>query len=130
MPIDPLSSSSALLAALRAEVAGKAERSARQKATQSAMPAERAVDARKRDAAALRSELAKIVKGVSSADSEALNAVRPKVVRAILLWEFGPELREYSEWQPMLDTLVRTLEANDQHRDAFTRLVRELQMRR
>jgi hypothetical protein len=74
----------------------------------------------------LRREVADILKGIAPDDQAALDAARPRVVRAVLLWEFGPELREHSQWQPMLDTLVRTLESSEEHRAQFSALIAEL----
>lgn len=127
MSIERLSSTSALIAALRAEITRKSDRSARKGSAPAASKARQGDEAKRRDVNALRRELVEIVKGISSNDHDAMNAARPRVIRAVLLWEFGSELREYSEWQPMLDTLVQTLEGNERHRDEFARLVRELQ---
>lgn len=126
MPIDPLSSSSPLIAALRAEISRKSGKISRQDSTE-APPGSAGTARKPRDVNALRRELAEILKDVSPNDEDALNAVRPRVVRAVLLWEFGAELREHREWQPILDRLVDTLQRNERHRDDFARLVRELQ---
>jgi hypothetical protein len=40
-----------------------------------------------------------------------VQAVRPRVFRAILLWEFGAGLREHPEWQPMLESITSNLAA-------------------
>lgn len=121
MPIDRLSSTSSLLAALRAELAKKKDgRAAAAPAPSGDLPAAR------RDAAVLRRELAAIARAVPDGDAAALDAARPRVVRAILLWEFGQELRGHAEWHSMVDTLVAALEADPRHRDDLARLVREL----
>lgn len=124
MSIDRLSSTSSLLAALRAEVVRKKELSS--PATASRQPDTVRTPA-ERDPNVLRAQLADIVKGVAHDDEAAMNAARTRVVRAVLLWEFGAEIREFSEWQPMLDTIVSTLSNDAQHRDAFAKLVRDLQ---
>jgi hypothetical protein len=126
MAIDGLSSTSALLAALRAEVTKKGERTGKDNAAQTAASIAHTHDPKRHDAAALRRELSEIVKGISPDDDAAMDTARPRVVRAVLLWEFGPALREYSEWQPMLDRLVSTLESSAQHRSQFAGLIREL----
>jgi hypothetical protein len=126
MAIDRLSSAASLIAALRAEVTRKSEKSSRRSSAETASSIQKSHDARRRDAAALRRELAEILKDVSPNDEEAMDAARPRVIRAVLLWEFGPELREYGEWQPMLDTLVRTSEGDQRHRQEFVALIREL----
>lgn len=128
MPIEGLPPTSALLAALQAEVAKKSERESgtRLDGANSSVPADRIVRTKKRDVTALRRELAEIVKGISPDDEAAMDAVRPRVVRAVLLWEFGARLREYAEWQPMLERIVGTLEADAGHRAQFAGFIREL----
>lgn len=123
MAIDRLGPTSPLLSALRAEVT----RSPRPGKPSIAAEAATSEAARQpRDPAILRKELKEIVKGVTPGDEEAMARARVKVVRAVLLWEFGAELREHGEWQPMLDTLVTTLEANEHHHRTFAQLVRDL----
>jgi hypothetical protein len=124
--IDRLSSTANLIAALRAEITRESEK-VRGQSARSATRGERAQSAARHDVAALRRELTEIVKNVSSDDQQAMDSVRPRIIRSVLLWEFGAELREHSEWQPMLDTLVRTLENDNRHREAFAQMVRELQ---
>lgn len=129
MPVDPLSSTSALIAALRAEVTRKSGRSTRGGSSSLVGSATARVNAspqRQQNPAVLRRELAEIANSIPKDDAQALDAARPRVVRAVLLWEFGSQLREYGEWQPMLDRLVQTLESDDKHRQAFARLIDEL----
>lgn len=124
MAIDRLSSTSALIAALRAEATRKSGRpESRSTATASTGTTPQAQQS---DIARLRRELAEILRDVSPDDEQAMDAARPNVVRAVLLWEFGADLREHSEWQPMLATLVRTMEENPQHREQFSAMIREL----
>ena len=120
--IDPLGATTSLLAALRAEVA-RTPRPAKPGAA-AEMVASATVP--RRDAALLRKELKDILKGVVPGDEQAMGSARVRVVRAVLLWEFGPELREHAEWQPMLDTLVSTLDANPAHRQTFLQLIHDL----
>lgn len=123
MSVDRLSSASALIAALRAEVTRKSERGG---SSRPAGTARSAGPSQRPNAAVLRRELTQIANSVPKGDMQALEAARPRVVRAVLLWEFGAELREYGEWQPMLDRLVQTLEKDEKHREAFSRLIDEL----
>lgn len=78
------------------------------------------------DVAALRSQLAELVKDAAIDDPETVRRLRPRLVRAVLLWEFGPALREHADWQPMLETLVATLEADEVQRKNFHNLLIEL----
>lgn len=124
MSIDRLSATSGLIAALRAEISRKSGRTERKAPAEVAAPGR--ASGRQRDVGALRRELAAILENVDESDPQAMDAARPRVVRAVLLWEFGSELREHSQWQPMLDNVAQTLASDDQHRDEFARMIREL----
>jgi hypothetical protein len=124
MAIDKLGSAAGILAILRAEMSQRGER-ARQRPTKQAdllAPAGK----RRGDVQVLRAQLAEIVKSVDARDGEAVRQARPQVVRAILLWEFGPEFREHPDWQPILESIVRTLEAQPSHDVQFRKLVDSL----
>ena len=115
------------MAALRAELGRKPERAGARDATPARAAQADPTRQAPRDPEALRRELADLVRNVSPDDPQALDAVRPHVIRSVLLWEFGHELREHGEWQPMLDRLTQALERNDRHRADFAQMVRDLQ---
>jgi len=124
MAIDKLSSAAGIIAALRAEMSQRNERAGQKpskRAESAATP-----EAAPRDVKVLRKQLAEIVKPVAIGDPAAVRAVRPQVVRAILLWEFGPALREHPEWQPMLESITQNLEGHAQHEAQFLQLLSEL----
>ncbi|MBN7138092.1 hypothetical protein A7A76_03125, partial [Lysobacter enzymogenes] len=79
-----------------------------------------------RDVAALRRELGEIAAQADPDDEASMERARPRVVRAMLLWEFGPGLRDYGEWQPMLDSIVQALDNDEGQRRALAELIREL----
>lgn len=122
MAIDRLSSTSSLIAALRAEVSSRTERAAR---TDSAPAMPRRADSPPK-VADLRRQLVELVRSVPAGDADALLALRPAVVRAVLLWEFGPALREHPDWQPMLETIVGTLASDDRQTHNFLALLEDL----
>lgn len=126
MAIDRLSSTAALIAALRSDTTRKNAASASSGAT--AKTPDRPGTARP-SLAQLRLELAALVKEVALDDAEAVRQVRPRLVKAILLWEFGASLREHPEWKPMMDNIVQTLEADSRQNDQFLALIRELKTR-
>lgn len=125
MSIDRLSSTAALIAALRTRGTRRGEAGARTAKT--AKTDSQAAASRKATVASLRRQLVDLVADVVPGDEEAMHRARGKVVRAILLWEFGPELREHAQWQPMLETLVATLEADPGQRENFASLIADLQ---
>jgi hypothetical protein len=124
MSVERLGPSAAIIAALRAEMARRNERTGNRPGprTDDAEPA----GSPPRDVATLRHSLREIVAGVSTDDAAALAAARPRIVRAILLWEFGPALREHPEWDAMLDSIVETLNRDPQHAAQLARMVAEL----
>jgi hypothetical protein len=123
MPIDKLTSTHGLLAAMRSEVEKRAEKSGKRVPTRSEQTGRAA---RSHDPAALRAQLAELARPVDPADAAAVKAVRPQFVRAILLWEFGPSLREHPEWRPMLESVTQTLETHPPHQAQFQQLLLSL----
>jgi hypothetical protein len=123
MPIDKAGPASPLIAALRAEMSQRKERTG-SATTREAARSQAA--AKPRDPKVLRKQLAEIVAPVSADDPAAVKAVRPQVFRAILLWEFGAGLREHPEWQPMLESITTNLEADPAHEAQFLALISEL----
>jgi hypothetical protein len=123
MPIDKLGQSSGLIAALRAEMGQRTEKAGKKDARRTETPG--AVPA-PRDPKVLRKQLAELIEPVALDDPEAVKAVRPQVFRAILLWEFGPGLREHPDWQPMLESITRNLESNASHQAQFAKLLADL----
>ena len=125
MAIDKLSSASGIIAALRAELSQRAERP--RKRASNWTESEGLFPAASRDVKVLRKQLAEIVRPVATRDRAAVRAVRPQVIRAILLWEFGPAFREHPEWQPMLESIAQNLDSRAPHEVQFARLISELQ---
>ena len=121
MPLDKLGSASGIIAALRAEMSRRSERTTGKTPGKHASP-----PATPRDVRVLRQQLVEIAKGVSLEDPAAIRAARPRVIRAILLWEFGASLRDHPDWQPMMESITTTLERHPQHEGQFLTLLSEL----
>lgn len=127
MTIDRLSSLSAQFAALRAELAKKSGEARRKPSADDAEETSSASVTSRPDSQSLRRLLATLVRDVDVGDAEAVVHVRPKVVKAILLWEFGSSLREHAEWQPMIDTIAHAMEKDERFIHVFNQLIQELQ---
>jgi hypothetical protein len=125
--IDRLSSLSAQIAALRAVMSRKSSESRGVGAADDTDESHVGERAMPRDPDALRKQLVEIVRGVSTEDVEAMKHTRLRVVKAVLLWEFGRELREHEEWQPMIEKIAGSLTMDDGFRSTFNRLIAELQ---
>lgn len=128
MTIDRLSALSAQIAALRAEMSRKSGDTRRKRDADDVDNASLAVQGAKPDPDELRRQLAEIVRGVNVEDADALDHARSRVVKAVLLWEFGQDLREHVEWQPMVETIAGSLTADERFRNAFNRLIVDLQV--
>jgi hypothetical protein len=125
MAIDRLSSTSALIATLRAGVTRTTGQGGQVDETGTS-PARTQASRSRPDVAVLRRQLVDLVRGESIEDPATQSRLRPRVVRAILLWEFGPALREHPEWQPMLEGIVSALEADEGQRTQFAALLADL----
>jgi hypothetical protein len=127
--IDRLSSLSAQIAALRAEMSRKSgeARSAGMRTAEDVVKSPKAQQMVRHDPEALRKQLAEIARGVSTDDAKALERTRMRMVKAVLLWEFGREMREHEEWQPMVEKIASSLALNDDFLSIFNRLISKLQ---
>lgn len=125
MSIDKLGGASGIIAALRAEVGQRSERT--QGKPDSRSQAAAGAPARPRDTVVLRNQLAEIARTVDVRNPEAVRKARPQMVKTILLWEFGPALREHPDWQPMLESILHTLASqSDANETEFTKLIESL----
>ena len=78
------------------------------------------------DRALLRQQIVEIARGLNLDDAKAVVDARLRVIRSVLLWEHGPELREYSQWQHMVDKVDQDLELNGESMHSFRQLMRQL----
>lgn len=124
MGIDKLNPTAAIIAALRAEATPRKDRAGKDGgASTKASPSSSGGPP---DVAVLKRKLAEVANAVDVTDAAAVNAVKPRVVREILLWQFGAELREHPDWQPMLESIVNTLDASPQRQGDFASLLASL----
>lgn len=127
MAIDRLSSTAALIAALRADASRRTEGARRRDRPPEGGRTESPRPSGPRDVDALRRQLVDLVRGKDIHDPDTVRRLRPAVVRQMLLWEFGAELREHPEWQPMFDGIVAALEADPGQVRRFETLLSDLQ---
>lgn len=124
MSIDKLNPAAALLAAMRSDAGLRSERKGKkgaEKATSTLTPG-----GGPRDIAALRRQIAEITRQVDATDPDAVKAVRPRIVREILLWRFGGELREHPDWQPMMEYIVATLDSSTNNAAQLKKIISQL----
>jgi hypothetical protein len=130
MAIDRLNSTAALIAALREDVvarAGGAPRGARV----SQAPAQAGRGSSSPSATQLRRQLVELAQGVDLDDPGAVRHARTRFVRAILVWEFGRDLREHPEWMALTERIDRALDTGGQggKNEMFVTVLRALQSR-
>lgn len=124
MAIDKLGSAQSLLAALRTDAGQRKERAQGKPNT---LTETADASASRKDVSVLRKQMAEIVQSVDVRDADAVRKARPRLVRAVLLWEFGPNLREHPEWQPMLESITSMLEQKGAEGEAeFVALIESL----
>lgn len=127
MSIDRLSPLSALFAAIRLQAIGKKSGAA---VTQTSITTSESGGADKsyqsHDRALLRQQIVEIARGLDLEDAKSVADARLRVIRSVLLWEHGPGLREYSQWQHMIDKVNQDLELNGDSMLSFRQLMSQL----
>lgn len=118
MTIDRSGPTSALIAALRADITRRSERNRRVASVD---------DATHRDSAVLRRELTDLVRSTPTDDPQTRDALQRRVIETVLRWEFGADPASAGDPQPMIEQIARTLQADPRNGEQFARLVRELQ---
>ena len=61
--------------------------------------------------AALRRQLADIAHDTDVRDPLAVRQARTRFIRTVLVWEFGPALREHPEWRTLMESVEASLDA-------------------
>ncbi|MDY4297355.1 MULTISPECIES: hypothetical protein [unclassified Xanthomonas] len=128
MAIDRLSPTAALIAAIRGEAikrGGVGKPGAASKAHTAA--AEQQGRGERPSVAQLRGQLSELVASVAAEDPAAVKRVRPALIRTVLLWQFGPQLRERPQWQQLMERIEQELDRRDPSMQSLSALVRDLQ---
>ena len=123
MTIEKLNSTASLIASLRTDSKITAS-GVRQKPVNAAETSEKAPASG--NIKILREELVNLVKDVDVNDAVAVKLVTPKVIRSILLWQYGPEIREHPEWSPILEAISKSIETHKTSQENFLKLLSEL----
>lgn len=123
MTIEKLNSTASIIASLRTEKKGESKGLGSKPMV---VPENNATPGSKSDIKVLREELANLVKHINIIDADSVKAVTPKIVRSILLWQYGPQLREHPEWTPMLEAISTAIETHKASQENFLKLLSEL----
>jgi hypothetical protein len=108
MSVDRLSSTASLIAALRGDVLRKMEQRPK------AEPSPASQSARQPpQIAQLRVQLVDIARSVDASQPDQVRQARSRMMRSVLLWEFGDDFRNHPEWRPLMDHLEQALDDPD-----------------
>lgn len=129
MPTDRIPPSSSLIETMRAMARDRASGSRHGGKTQatSPSPAEPSAPVRGRRIGELRSRLRELAREVNIADPRSLAEARAPALREILLWEFGNDFRNDSQFLPMVSAITGALDADPSLQQRFIDLMAGLQ---
>lgn len=82
--------------------------------------------AAKHDVQSLRQRLHSLATETDIANEQSMLQARTQVVREILLWEFGNDFRNDSQFMPMVDAIGKTLDADPAFQQRFLELMGDL----
>ena len=124
MAIDRLSSTSALIAALRSDMLRKTEKRPATATTASAATQSRPSAAQ--SPAKLKAQLVAIARDIDLTDPASVRNSRVRLVRAVLLWEYGEAFRDHPDWKPLMDHITEAFEADDAQKQRYMDLLSSL----
>jgi hypothetical protein len=128
MSPDRISSSSPLAETLRALARERTEKAGRGKPTGTDPGNRDHSKVESRPAIGqLRERLSSLVRGVDVGDKLSVSAMRDSALREILLWEFGSNFRNDSQFLPMLEAIGKAMDTDAEYRQRFTDLLVDLQ---
>ena len=126
MAIDRLSSTSALISALRGDMLRKTDKRSPTSSTAQTTESTRKGAEPPKSTAKLRTQLVDIARGVDLGDPLSVQNSRVRLVRSILLWEYGEAFREHPDWKPLLDHITSAFDADDAQKQKYMDLLKVL----
>ncbi|MBD9437284.1 hypothetical protein IB223_14365 [Pseudoxanthomonas sp. PXM03] len=124
--MDRLSSTSALIAALRGDMLRKTEKRPASSPTSRTSQADKGTPTAAKSPAKLRAQLVDIAREVDLTDPASIQNSRVRLVRAVLLWEYGEAFREHPDWKPLMDHIIGTFEVDDAQNQRYMDLLSAL----
>lgn len=121
MPIDRIPPSSSLVETMRLLARDRA--SGNKKVVADPSQGDSTAPRPVRQTAELRQRLHDLAKGVDPTDPQALKEVRVPVLREILLWEFGSDFRQDSQFQPMVESINQALDIDPRFQQRFVQML-------
>lgn len=129
MPTDRISPPSSLIETMRAMARDRASgaRHAGKTHGTNPSPPESSAPAHARQIGELQSRLRELARKVDIADPRSLADARAPALREILLWEFGSDFRNDSQFLPMVDAINSSLDRDASLQQRFAELIAGLQ---
>lgn len=79
-----------------------------------------------KSSAKLRTQLVGIARDVDLDDPVSVQNSRIRLVRSVLLWEYGEDFREHPDWKPLLDHITSAFDADDAQKQKYMDLLKAL----
>jgi hypothetical protein len=129
MPTDRISPPSSLIETMRAMARDRASGAHHGGKTHGTNPSppESSAPAHARQIGELQSRLRELARKVDIADPRSLAEARAPALREILLWEFGSDFRNDSQFLPMVDAINSSLDRDASLQQRFAELIAGLQ---
>ncbi|MFC5743569.1 hypothetical protein [Dyella tabacisoli] len=129
MPTDRITPSSSLIETMRALARDRAKGPGQnnQVADAGSSPRHQAPPSATDKVSELRQRLRSLIADVDVADTQSLTHAREPVLREILLWEFGSDFRQDSQFLLMVTAIGKAFDADPGFQQRFAELVAGLQ---
>lgn len=126
MTTDRVSPSSSLVETLRALARERTQDAGRTEPGKPDPGAPQKPVKQKHDVQALRQRLRDLASETDMSNEQSMLQARTQVVHEILLWEFGDDFRQDSQFVPMVDAIGKTLDADPVFQQRFLNLMADL----
>lgn len=128
MPTDRVSPGSSLLETMRTLAQDKAK-SAGSSATASPTMLtgkDQATTTQPHPIEPLRQRLRGLLANVDPDDDDSTGRVRETTLREIILWEFGSDFRQNTQFQPMIERINQAMDVDERFHAQFVEMIRSL----
>jgi hypothetical protein len=128
MPTDRITPGSSLLETMRALAQGKAKSPGSSATASPTMLTgkDQAVTAQTHSIEQLRQRLRTLLANVDPDDGDSTSRVRETTLREIILWEFGGDFRQNTQFQPMIERINQAMDIDERFHAQFVEMIRSL----
>ncbi|MDR3443755.1 MULTISPECIES: hypothetical protein [unclassified Dyella] len=128
MPTDRITPGSSLLETMRALAQGKAKSTGSSATASPTMLTgkDQAATTQAHSIEQLRQRLRTLLANVDPDDSDSTGRVRETTLREIILWEFGGDFRQNTQFQPMIERINQAMDIDERFHAQFVEMIRSL----